>query len=73
MIFLCFFHLFGVWSCFIAGFDVYFIGFARCCLESVAVPAGVLGADTVLCLLCKAVHAGNTKNKNAIANVLLSV
>ena len=64
MIFLCFFHLWMGFR-FIAGFDVDFIGFARCCLESVAVSAGVLGADTVLCLLCKAIHAGNTKNKNA--------
>ena len=56
--------------CFIAGFDVDFIGFARCCLESVAVSAGVLGADTVLCLLCK---AGNTENKNATARMFKNI
>ena len=37
------------------------------CLESVAVSAGVLGTDTVLCRLGETVHTGNAVNKNVIA------
>lgn len=37
------------------------------CLESVAVSAGVLGTDTVLCRLGETVHTGNAEDKNVIA------